>query len=267
MKLFGLSHLLGKMLALLLILIQYELCAQNISMDTIDIRRAEGPFMGDYKSCDYGYSYEEWLSVHEEMPWLQLRLSLHFLSPNGADVVSRHIREDVTKLFFRTRSVLPLYESCRELVRNSDLHLMPNEYWLNRSASAIIVNDRVLNYTINEEQGVGAGDGRTIYYYSYDLHTGKRITADDLFGKAQSEVVDMLKSRHDDDYERRDDGGREWPKDIRHISNFMILPQEIVFVYQPYEIGFGCDGGFRYTLKYSEFKHLLKAESRCYFNE
>lgn len=253
---------------MLSILIRYELCAQNISMDTVDIKRAERPFMGEYESCDYGYSYEEWLSVHDEMPWMQLRLSLRFLSPNGADVVSRHIREDVTKLFFRTKSLLPLYESCRELVRNSDLHLMPNEYWLDRSASVIIVSDRVLNYIINEERGVGAGDGRTIYFYSYDLHTGKRITADDLFGEAaRSEVIDMLKSRHDDDYERRDEGGRDWPRDIRHIGNFMILPQEIVFVYQPYEIGFGCDGGFRYTLKYSEFKHLLREESRCYFQE
>lgn len=262
------SRSLGRILALLLVMAQYEICAQNISLDTIDIRREERPFLDETNIPDYGYPREDWESIHEEMPWMVLRVNLHFLCPNGVDIVSKRIRDDVTKIFFRAKSIQPLYELCEDLVRNTSLRAMPNEYWFSKSASIIIVNDKVLNYIIDHEIGVGAGDGRRIYYYCYNLQTGNRITADDLFSEAaQLQVIEILKSRRDDDYERRDEGGRDWPRDIRHIDNFMMLPQELVFAYQPYEIGFGCDGGFKYTLKYSDFKHLLKTEALKYFQE
>ena len=109
---------------------------------------------------------------------------------------------------------------------------------------------------------VGCGDGRRFYSYCYSLSTGRQITIDSLFSQsAQSEIIELLKTRKDDS------GKEELMKPIWHLKNFILLPKGLIFIYNPYEIGCGADGEFRYTVKFSEIKHLLKPQAIGYFFE
>ena len=83
----------------------------------------------------------------------------------------------------------------------------------------------------------------------------------------QSTVIKLLQSRYDDYYEKRSEEDRKMHRHIEHLNNFILLPKGLMFIYNPYEIGFGYESGFRYTVKFSEIKYLLKPQAIGYFFE
>ncbi|WP_416989515.1 DUF3298 domain-containing protein [Alistipes dispar] len=235
-----------KKYALLIILLfgQYTIYAQIMALDTIWVKR-------------YGWVYQEGTND----------LILQFIYPNGEDRVSQYIREDITKKFFKTNSVLSLDESCEELLKNSFNYLV-GETYLHRYSAIKFVNNKVLDFIISHDRSVGCGDGTRSYSYCYSLFTGNRITIDSLFCKStQSTVIKLLQSRYDDYYEKRSEEDRKMHRHIEHLNNFILLPKGLMFIYNPYEIGFGYESGFRYTVKFSEIKYLLKPQAIGYFFE
>ncbi|MDL2297401.1 RsiV family protein [Bacteroidales bacterium OttesenSCG-928-B11] len=54
---------------------------------------------------------------------------------------------------------------------------------------------------------------------------------------------------------------------VNITTNFMLLPKGLTFYFNANEIGCYADGRIDATLKYSEFKHLLKSEAIQYFHE
>jgi hypothetical protein len=230
-------------LLILLFFEQYAIYAQKIALDTISVKR-------------YGWVYKDGMAGTD--------LMLQFIYPNGKDSIAQHIRKDITKKFFKSDEILPLDESCKVLLENSfgDMWIgMPILTYLYRYSAVKTVNNKILNYIIYHDQIVGCGDGTRSYSYCYSLLTGNRITIDSLFSEsAQSKVIELLKTRIDDQ-------GKRSIEPIRHLNNFILLSKGLIFIFNPYEIGCGADGEFRYTVKFSEIKQFLKPQAIDYFFE
>ena len=237
-------------LLILLFFGQYAIYAQKIALDTIWVKR-------------YGWAYKDGMTGTD--------LMLQFVYPNGTDSIAQHIREDITKKFFETNTISPLDESCKVLLENSFGNMwigLRIKTYLYRYSAVKIVNNKTLDYIIYHNQIVGCGDGTRSYSYCYSLLTGNRITIDSLFCQsAQSKVIKLLQSRHDDYYEKRSEEDRKMHRDIKHLDNFILLPKGLMFIYNPYEIGVGYEGGFRYTVKFSEIRQFLKPQAIGYFFE
>jgi len=220
--------------------------AQSIALDTTWVKR-------------YGWVYKGGATND---------LRLQFIYPKGEDSITQTIREDITKKFFETESVLPLEESCEQLLRYGLGNRLFEEgstekTYLHRYSAVKIINNKILDYIISHDISVGCGTGATTHCYCYDLSTGKQINIDDLFSKsAQSQIINMLQSRYDDYSESRQ---TNMHRVIEHLDNFILLPRGLIFVYNPYEIGAGYESEFRYTVKHSEIAHLLKPEAFRYF--
>lgn len=229
---------------------QYTIYAQKIALDTIWVKR-------------YGWVYKDGIAGTD--------LMLQFIYPNGEDHIAQYIREDITKLFFLSNEVVSSDESCKVLLESvfGDMWIgMPITTYLYRYSAVKIVNNKTLDYIIYHDQIVGAGDGTRSYSYCYSLLTENRITIDSLFCKsAQSKVIKLLQSRNDDYYETGSKVSRGQSGDIKHLDNFILLPKGLIFIYNPYEIGCGAEGEFRYTVKFSEIKHFLKPQAIGYFFE
>lgn len=222
----------------------YTIYAQKLALDTIWVKR-------------YGWAYKDEIAGTD--------LILQFIYPNGKDSVAQRIREDITKKFFKSNEILPLDESCKALLENSFENMwigMPIKTYLYRYSAVKSVNNKALNYIIYHEQIVGCGNGTRSYSYCYSLLTGNRITIDSLFSKsAQSKVIGLLETR-------KDDQGKQRMIDLpMHLKNFILLPKGLIFIYNPYEISCGSEGEFRYTVKFSEIKYLLKPQAIGYFFE
>lgn len=82
-----------------------------------------------------------------------------------------------------------------------------------------------------------------------------------MFSKpAQSKLIGLLETR-------KDDKGKQRYEPIKHLNNLILLPKGLIFIFNPYEIGFGVDGEFRYTVKFSEIRQFLKPQAIGYFFE
>ncbi|MBS5475199.1 MULTISPECIES: RsiV family protein [Bacteroidales] len=222
---------------------QYAIYAQKIALDTIWVKR-------------YGWAYKDGMAGTD--------LMLQFVYPNGTDSIAQHIREDITKKFFETNAISPLDESCKVLLENSFGNMwigLRIKTYLYRYSAVKIVNNKTLDYIIYHNQIVGCGDGTRSYSYCYSLLTGNRITIDSLFSKpAQSKLIGLLETR-------KDDKGKQRYEPIKHLNNLILLPKGLIFIFNPYEIGFGVDGEFRYTVKFSEIRQFLKPQAIGYFFE
>ena len=93
---------------------------------------------------------------------------------------------------------------------------------------------------------------------NFDLHTGERISLQNLFDEANIKRLDaivneVLKSQ--DNYT------------VGTIENFIMLPKGIQFVYNEYIAGPYSAGVIRITVPLSKFRHLLKDSVLTYFEE
>ena len=120
-------------------------------------------------------------------------------------------------------------------------------------------HNKVLVYCIASSYSNGIAHPR---YYStcinYDLHTGDKISLQNLFAEANIKRMDaivneVLKSQ--DNYT------------VGTIENFIMLPKGIQFVYDEYIAGPYSAGTVRATIPLSKFRHLLKDSALTYFEE
>ena len=118
-------------------------------------------------------------------------------------------------------------------------------------------HNKVLVYCIASSYSNGIAHPR---YYStcinYDLHTGDKISLQNLFDEANIKRLDaivneVLKSQ--DNYT------------VGTIENFIMLPKGIQFVYDEYIAGPYSAGTVRATIPLSKFRHLLKDSVLTYF--
>lgn len=229
---------------------QLSVYAQKIALDTIWIKDT--------------YRHSQDVDDPSNHYYGGTELSLQFIHPKGDDSVAQRIREDITKRFFKTSEVLPLEESCQELLENSlhDGWFGMQATFLNQYSAVKIVNKKALNYMIYQECVLGCAHSTDSFdSYCYSLSTGNRITIDSLFSKsAQSKVIELLETREDDQ-------GKRCGKHIEHLNHFIVLPKGLIFLYHKYQLGCGADGEYRYTVKYTEIKHLLKPQAVRYFHE
>ena len=120
-------------------------------------------------------------------------------------------------------------------------------------------HNKVLVYCIASSYSNGIAHPR--YYntcINYDLHTGDKISLQNLFDEANIKRLDaivneVLKSQ--DNYT------------VGTIENFIMLPKGIQFVYNEYIAGPYSAGTVRATISLSKFRHLLKDSVLTYFEE
>jgi hypothetical protein len=99
---------------------------------------------------------------------------------------------------------------------------------------------------------------------NYDIHTGKKITEDDIFVKGhEKELNDMLRNALEDKVGAKNlkelkDKGYLLTNDIYMPDNFYLYSGKIVFVYNPYEIAPYALGKIELTLSNGEMKKILK---------
>lgn len=181
----------------------------------------------------------------------------------------------MTQKFFETDAVMSLDDAQKHYVRNIDNDLkgesqfIYNNYYDIKNSSVRIINNKVLDFIVDDNGYHGGAHGwHNPSYYCYDLAIGAQITIDTLFNKgSQAKLISMLKARPDDYDDERDYKFKDVNKErnITHLDNFILLPKGIIFVYTEYEIGMYAEGQFKYTVKYSEIKHLLKPSAQQYF--
>ena len=198
-----------------------------------------------------------------------LRWAYGFIYPIGESVQETKIREQLIKTFFEyegTESVsVEVAEShLKKTIVNEILSQIPMEkdglfsYNYDKRYSATrIVNNKVLVYAIQSYWYRGGAHGlEGCDIENYDLQTGKKIMVDDLFSKSnQPAILELIKPYCL--YENE-----AWVSE-----NFMILPKEIKFWFNPYQVAAYSDGRIGATVKFSEFKHLLKPSAQQYFYE
>lgn len=239
-------------LLIILLLGQLAIHAQEIELDTIWIKR-------------YDWKYKNGVTHG---------LVLQFIYPTSEDSIIKTIREDITQKFFETDSILPFEEAQRhfkQIIYDDIVGESPDIYsyraYDEKYSAVKISNDKVFNYIIRYDGSHGGVHGWSMfYYYCYDLLSGEEITISTLFSKeAQKKIIDMLISRPDDYQYLRNDKFGEVKRNIESLDNFLLLPQGIQFTYNTSEIGCTADGSFRYTVKYSEIKHLIKSSAQKYF--
>lgn len=203
----------------------------------------------------------------------RLYLSYQFIYPTNETFPIERIKEQVIREFFEYEekdTVLNLLDVAKkgfetgikdevseyiEIEKGSYTSRNYNE----RYSAIRIVNNKVLVYMIQDYWYAGGSHGlEPSSATNYDLQTGNKITIDDLFTEqSKTKILELIKREIDITPQ----------SDISVTENFMMLPKGIKFCFNPYQIASYSEGRIDATLKYSEFKHLLKPDAVHYFHE
>lgn len=103
--------------------------------------------------------------------------------------------------------------------------------------------DSLLTYAIYRSSYLGGAHGMyTTEYHTYSLTTGRELTAADLFGPQRMEpLAALIRAKLYERYRATDDDGLAaagfFPEYISATDNFRFAPGQVVFCYNPYEIG------------------------------
>ena len=129
-----------------------------------------------------------------------------------------------------------------------------------------IVNNKVLVFMVQNywHRGWLPHGGAMSFLTNYDLSTGSNITLDNLFNaEYKIQLLALVNKSLREQY--------NIPNDFAEVDwlpeNFMILPKGLKFYFNEYEIAPYSYGRIDATIKYSEFKHLLKSQATSYFHE
>ncbi len=233
----------------------------------------------DTLTVKHGYKFQNNHSLY---------LAYQFIYPSGNTAPIRRIREQITNDFFSyTDAVTKVLDnhsspSDRQDDSHRALNLIARQYedaiieeiatqlkvedngftgknYDEKYSAVSTVNNKVFVYMMQGYWYRGGLHGlETTTTTNYDLQTGDKITIDDLFPEeSQSVMLELVKQEIDESL---------WPK-VMLTDNFMILPKGIRFRFNPYEIASYGDGRIDATVKYTDFRHLLKPTAIRYFKQ
>lgn len=211
------------------------------------------------------------------LPERSLDFMYEFVYPTSDALALPKIREQMLEAFFgwglpkdklkgnfndQLRIVQTWYED--KVIKNYTDAIPRPDGWpgelcsYNFKTSAIRnVHNKILVFCIDAQYAYGIAHGRhDCTCVNFDLHTGERISLQNLFYEANIKRLDaivneVLKSQ--DNYT------------VGTIENFIMLPKGIQFVYNEYIAGPYSAGTVRATIPLSKFRHLLKDSARTYF--
>ena len=211
------------------------------------------------------------------LPERSLDFMYEFVYPTSDALALPKIREQMLEAFFgwglpkdklkgnfndQLRIVQTWYED--KVIKNYTDAIPRPDGWpgelcsYNFKTSAIRnVHNKILVFCIDAQYAYGIAHGRhDCTCVNFDLHTGERISLQNLFYEANIKRLDaivneVLKSQ--DNYT------------VGTIENFIMLPKGIQFVYNEYIAGPYSAGVIRVTAPLSKFRHLLKDSALTYF--
>ena len=211
------------------------------------------------------------------LPGRSLDFMYEFVYPTSDALALPKIREQMLEAFFgwglpkdklkgdfndQLRIVQTWYED--KVIKNYTDAIPRPDGWpgelcsYNFKTSAIRnVHNKILVFCIDAQYAYGIAHGRhDCTCVNFDLHTGDKISLQNLFDEANIKRLDaivneVLKSQ--DNYT------------VGTIENFIMLPKGIQFVYNEYIAGPYSAGTVRATIPLSKFRHLLKDSARTYF--
>ena len=201
-----------------------------------------------------------------------------FVYPLGDSPAITKIREQILVDYFeadnsyssmcgnfneRLQKVQELYEA--KVIKNMADEIPPMEGWgivesYDFKTSAIHNNhNKVLVYCMDTRYSNGIAHGRRYCSCNnYDLHTGDKISLQNLFDEANLKRLDAIVNET-----LKSQGNYT----VGTIENFIMLPKGIQFVYDAYIAGPYSAGTVRATIPLSKFRHLLKDSALTYFEE
>ncbi len=118
--------------------------------------------------------------------------------------------------------------------------------------------DSLLTYAIYRSSYLGGAHGMyTTEYHTYSLATGYELTAADLFGPQRMEpLTALIRAKLYERYQVSDDDALAaagfFPEYISATDNFRLAPKQVVFCYNPYEIGCYALGNIEVAIDYDE---------------
>ena len=211
------------------------------------------------------------------LPGRSLDFMYEFVYPTSDALALPKIREQMLEAFFgwglpkdklngnfndQLRIVQTWYED--KVIKNYTDEIPRPDGWTgelcsyNFKTSAIRnVHNKILVFCIDAQYAYGIAHGRhDCTCVNFDLHTGDKISLQNLFDEANIKRLDaivneVLKSQ--DNYT------------VGTIENFIMLPKGIQFVYNEYIAGPYSAGVIRITVPLSKFRHLLKDSALTYF--
>lgn len=213
------------------------------------------------------------------LPGRSLDFMYEFVYPTSDALALPKIREQMLEAFFgwglpkdklkgdfndQLRIVQTWYED--KVIKNYTDAIPRPDRWpgelcsYNFKTSAIRnVHNKILVFCIDAQYAYGIAHGRhDCTCVNFDLHTGDKISLQNLFDEANIKKLDaivneVLKSQ--DNYT------------VGTIENFIMLPKGIQFVYDEYIAGPYSAGTVRATIPLSKFRHLLKDSALTYFEK
>lgn len=236
-------------LILFFLLIPLALPAQRryeIELDTIFVRNGF-QFRNGHRLY---FAYEFIYPTDETVPLTKIRTQIikSFFECENMEFVTLETAE--TNLRKEIIDDISAYDTLEE-----DSHI--GRHYDERYSAIRIVNSEVLVYMIQYYWYRGGNHGlEPCSIENYDLQTGEKITIDDLFPeKFKSNMLELMNKQITTPLI-----SETWLTD-----NFMILPKGIKFKFNSNQIGSYSDGQIDATIKFSEFKHLLKPDAIRYF--
>ncbi|MBP3301748.1 MAG: DUF3298 domain-containing protein [Opitutales bacterium] len=138
-----------------------------------------------------------------------------------------------------------------------------DEYSFFVSAKAAPVVGNRVSVLVSRYEDTGGAHGNSIFFcLNFDLAGKKRIFLKDVFKEESIPALEKLLREHDP---RREDAEfsyspekGEIPLPPRATENFLILPDEILFVYSPYELDCYAAGTILIHVPVAELRDLLK---------
>ena len=213
------------------------------------------------------------------LPGRSLDFMYEFVYPTSDALALPKIREQMLEAFFgrnlpkdklkgnfndQLRIVQTWYED--KVIKNYTDAIPRPDGWpgelcsYNFKTSAIRnVHNKILVFCIDAQYAYGIAHGRhDCTCVNFDLHTGERISLQNLFDEANIKRLDAIVNEELKSQENYTVGT---------IENFIMLPKGIQFVYNEYIAGPYSAGTVRATISLSKFRHLLKDSALTYFEE
>lgn len=211
------------------------------------------------------------------LPGRSLDFMYEFVYPTSDALALPKIREQILEVFFgwglpkdklkgnfndQLRIVQTWYED--KVIKNYTDAIPRPDGWpgelcsYNFKTSAIRnVHNKILVFCIDAQYAYGIAHGRhDCTCVNFDLHTGERISLQNLFDEANIKRLDAIVNEELKSQENYTVGT---------IENFIMLPKGIQFVYNEYIAGPYSAGTVRATIPLSKFRHLLKDSALTYF--
>ncbi|MDR0941372.1 MAG: DUF3298 and DUF4163 domain-containing protein [Bacteroidales bacterium] len=180
---------------------------------------------------------------------------------------------DTALVSIRTQILSAIYETpVDSVIRDSSalVHLffeidslpteseMPLPYQKTRTGKVLFANANYVSYAINGYDYSGGAHGYTsVYYYEFDVKTGKRLTESDIFkGDYEKTLTQIFLKK----LETEDCFKELYIDRVRPNGNFFINEKGITYFFNSYEIASYACGNFELFIPFEELSAIVQTK-------